>query len=281
MSELAGAGQDGESVLGPLPAPGATRGVADPSVDPFDQAGFRVRFDWGPMGLRRLAPVADVVVIVDVLSFTTCVDVALGQGAIVFPYRWDNGTESAYAAEHGAELAVPRREVDDEHPWSLSPARLAQIPAGTRLVLPSPNGAALAFAAVAAGTSSVLAACIRNASAVADAVATAPEGVVAVIAAGERWKGTTGPLRPAIEDLLGAGAVIAALGDDALSPEASVAQAAWFAHRDELDSMLVRSGSGRELAGAGYGADVLLAAEVDVSAIAPTLEGPAFVDGRA
>jgi 2-phosphosulfolactate phosphatase len=48
---------------------------------------FRVRFDWGPMGLRSIAPEVDVVVIVDVLSFTTCVDIALGRGAEVFPYK--------------------------------------------------------------------------------------------------------------------------------------------------------------------------------------------------
>ena len=30
---------------------------------------------------------------------------------------------------------------------------------------------------------------------------------VAVVAAGERWRGATGPLRPAIEDHLGAGAL--------------------------------------------------------------------------
>ena len=32
------------------------------------QAGFSYRFDWGPNGLRTLAPLADVVVIVDVRS---------------------------------------------------------------------------------------------------------------------------------------------------------------------------------------------------------------------
>jgi len=251
----------------------------------FSQDGFAYRFDWGVSGAGALVPSAGAVVVVDVLSFTTCVDVALGQGAIVLPYRWNNGTEEAFAAEHGAELAVPRREVDDTHPWSLSPTRLSQIPAGTRLVLPSPNGAALAFGAAAAGTRTVMAACLRNASAVAQVISQSPDapGVVAVIAAGERWKSTTGPLRPAVEDLLGAGAVIAALApytDDSLSPEASVAAAAWAAHADDLELILLRTGSGRELAGAGYGPDVLLAAEVDVSRIAPVLTGPAFVDGN-
>src|SRR3712207_7664615 len=37
-------------------------------------------------------------------------------------------------------LAVDRREVTDERPWSLSPAALRAAPAAARLVLPSPNG---------------------------------------------------------------------------------------------------------------------------------------------
>lgn len=249
-------------------------------LDPFDQAGFRVRFDWGPMGLRRLAPTADIVVIVDVLSFTTCVDVALGQGAVVLPYQWHDGSEQAFADEHGAVLAVPRRQVDDAHPWSLSPARLAQIPAGTRLVLPSPNGAALAFGAIEAGARLVFGACLRNADAVAAAICGQPGGGgnVALIAAGERWHGSTGPLRPAVEDLIGAGAVVAGLGDASVSPEASVAEAGWIAHRHDLRNVLLRCGSGRELAAAGYGPDVLVAAEVAVSSVVPVLRDHAFVD---
>jgi len=208
------------------------------------------------------------------------VDVALGQGAVVLPYQWHNGTEQAYADREGATLAVPRGQVDEAHPWSLSPTRLAQIPAGTRLVLPSPNGAALSFGAAEAGARVVYAACLRNAGAVAAAICALPEGggSVAVIAAGERWRGSTGPLRPAVEDLIGAGAIIAGLGDAAVSPEASVAESAWFAHRHDLTNVLLRCGSGRELAGAGYGPDVLVAAEAGVSAVVPMLHGYAFID---
>ena len=35
------------------------------------QAGFEYRFDWGPDGLRTLAPISEVVVIVDVFSKKT------------------------------------------------------------------------------------------------------------------------------------------------------------------------------------------------------------------
>jgi phosphosulfolactate phosphohydrolase-like enzyme len=48
----------------------------------MDQAAWRVRFDWGPEGLVAVGA-ADVVVIVDVLSFCTAVDVAVSRGAAV------------------------------------------------------------------------------------------------------------------------------------------------------------------------------------------------------
>lgn len=175
----------------------------------MEQDGYRVRFEWGPSGLRRLAPVSDVVVIVDVLSFTTAVDVALGRGGAVLPYRWHDGGEQTYAAERDAVVAGQGAGAA----WTLAPATLVDLPAGVRLVLPSPNGSALSFGAAEAGASTVLAGCLRNASAVGAAAGrlAGPDGIVSVIAAGERWNGATGPLRPALEDLLGAGAILAGL----------------------------------------------------------------------
>lgn len=59
------------------------------------------------------------------------------------------------------------------------------------------------------------------------------------IAAGERWP--TGELRPALEDLLGAGAIITALGlRDALSPEAAAAAAAWRDQRHDINQVIRR-----------------------------------------
>ena len=61
-----------------------------------------------------------------------------------------------------AQVAVGRRHVDADQPWSLSPAALLRAPYTPRLVLPSPNGSTIA----AAASGLVLAACLRNASAV-------------------------------------------------------------------------------------------------------------------
>lgn len=259
--------------------------MAENEVDWFDQTGYQLRFGWGPNGLRRLAPVADVVVIIDVLSFSTSVDVALGRGAVVLPYRWHDGSEDAFAEENNAKVATKRAAPGA---WSLRPSSLVELPEGTRLVLPSPNGSALAFAARDAGAAAVMVGSLRNASAV--AAAAAEHETISVIAAGERWKGSVGPLRPAIEDLFGAGAILDALlqtdrsgaaslnGERSVSPEARTAIAAFRDAKPELADRLRTCGSGRELIDKGFAADVELAADLNVSAIAPTLDGVELVD---
>jgi 2-phosphosulfolactate phosphatase len=267
--------------------PGDGRGQPDggpgsgPAYRPgHRQEGWDLRFDWGAEGLAAIADGAAVVVVVDVLRFTSAVSVAVGRGAVVLPFPWGRGDAArAYAAGHGAELAGRR-----EHgAWSLSPTDLARLPAGTRLVLPSPNGSALAFAARdGVPGARVLAGCLRNAAAVA-AVAGAAAGPVAVVAAGERWHDAAGgSLRPSVEDLLGAGAVLRALVEvagrpgDSASPEARSAMAAFDAARADLGGWLARSGSGRELASIGFDDDVATAAVLDAEAVAPVLDGPAF-----
>jgi 2-phosphosulfolactate phosphatase len=226
----------------------------------FDQTGFAVRCEWGPAGLRELAPASDVVVIVDVLSFTTAVEIATARGAAVFPYPlWDEGA-AAYAASVGAEVAASGRG----RGFSLSPASLREIPAGCRLVLPSPNGAALSFGAE---HPAVLAGCLRNAAAVGKAASRLGK-TIAVIPAGETWP--NGELRPGLEDWLGAGAVIAACAGSR-SPEARAAVAVFDRFRADLAGALRASGSGKELIGRGFALDVELAAAWNAGTCVPRL----------
>jgi 2-phosphosulfolactate phosphatase len=126
----------------------------------FDQADFEVRCEWGEKGILQLAPISDVVVIIDVLSFSTCIDIANSRGAIVFPYQWKDESAQTFAQSIGAELADKR----GGSRYSLSPASLLSIGQGTRLVLPSPNGSSLSLATAATPT---LTGCLRNCRAVA------------------------------------------------------------------------------------------------------------------
>jgi 2-phosphosulfolactate phosphatase len=239
------------------------------------QGEFDARFDWGPAGLASLAPAAAIVV-VDVLSFSTAVDVATARGASVHPSPWRDAEAAALATRLGAKLAVSRKDADAAHPWSLSPGSLASLAPGDRLVLPSPNGSALSVAAAACGAR-VFAGCLRNAAAVAAALRKAGSSVN-VIGAGERWPDDT--LRPAFEDLLGAGAILAALAPARPSPEALAAVAAFRDARGDLEARLLACASGLELAARGFADDVRAAAALGASGAVPELRGAAFADAR-
>lgn len=229
------------------------------------QRGFRVRFDWGPVGLEAVG--GEVVVIVDVLRFTTAVDAAVSRGARVYPYRWREASARDFADGVGAELA------DDRYGGrlSLSPQSLMGLEPGATIVLPSPNGSTCA-AIASDGGAMVIAACLRNAAAIA-AWLNARSDTVAVIASGERWH--DGSLRPALEDYLGAGAVIAGL-DGQLSPEARAAAAAWTDAQPEIDALLRSCASGLELAERGWHDDLDYAAAVNVSRAVPVLRDGTF-----
>ncbi|MEV0647364.1 2-phosphosulfolactate phosphatase [Phytomonospora sp. NPDC050363] len=246
-------------------------------TDFFAQRGFAVRFGWGPVEAAELASPGGCLVVVDVLSFTTAVSVVVEGGGLVLPYRWRDESARAHADEHGAKLAVGRRQATEESPWTLSPAALRAAPAPGRLVLPSPNGSTIA---AAAGEGTVVAACLRNARAVAGWIGARGYGTaerpVVVIASGERWP--DGSLRPCLEDQLGAGAVLAALATgEGFSPEAEAAARTYEVTAD-VAGAIRRCGGGVELGSQGFGGDVDIAVEADSSAVVPVLEKGVFTD---
>ncbi|MGM1017276.1 MAG: 2-phosphosulfolactate phosphatase [Actinomycetota bacterium] len=220
---------------------------------PFDQSVYQVRHDWGVEGTRRLAA-ADVVIVVDVLRFSSVVTDAVDAGL--------------------------SPSLDRAREWSR-------------------NGAAVATAAHDLGSEGavVLVGGLRNATAVARAVLTLQDRrqqrtSVSVIAAGER--GDDGTLRFAVEDQLGAGAIIAALGDlgiDHTSPEAAASAESFRGLRRALRHLLSACGSARELAD-GVRADSLMAADgiaptdvadaavVDASDTVPQLQAGEFIAFR-
>lgn len=204
---------------------------------PFDQSRYQVRFERGLDGLGRLAP-ADVVVVVDVLSFSTAVTDAVARASSV-PF------DAVGAA--------------------------------------SANGAALARAAAATGALVVLG-CLRNASAVARAVLAEQERrgartSIAIVASDEVGDDAVSA-RPAVEDALGAGAVIAALGDlgiDHCSPEAAVTGESFRALRGAVRHLLTASGSGQQLLERGLREEVVHAASLDATDAVPVLREGVFV----
>ena len=227
--------------------------------------------EWGLSGVEAVFDRADAFVVVDVLSFSTCVDVACSNGALIFPFPiHDRAAARKEAERRQAELAGKR--ADKAARYSLSAPTLQGIPAGTRLVLPSPNGSHISFAAKG---KTIFAGCLRNARAVAAAAARiVGDGTLAVIPAGERWE--DGSLRPAIEDLMGAGAIISEL-TGSLAPEAAVARDVFRSAQSDLTGRLMGSVSGVELCERGFPQDVAIAASLNVSGCAPILRGGAYV----
>jgi len=237
----------------------------------YDQSEFDLRCEWGAQGVFQLASISDVVIIVDVLSFSTCVEIATNNGAIIFPYAYKDESVIDYAKSLQAELASHRQRWTITG-YSLSPKSLEQIPAGTRLVLPSPNGS---FLTLHTGNTPTLAGCLRNCQAVAEFAQKYGEKI-AVIPAGERWK-DDGSLRPAFEDLIGAGAIISYL-PGSLSPEAEAAIAAFQAFQQDLLGYLKKCSSGKELIEKGFEADVELAAAFNISDCVPLLTENAYIN---
>jgi 2-phosphosulfolactate phosphatase len=207
---------------------------------PHDQHRYQVRLDWGIDGLVRLAP-SDVVVVVDVLRYSTTVTDALA--------------------------STTRVTLDDDaHAVSINGAALAEAAARTEAV--------------------VMLGCLRNASALAAAVMAEQttrdaRTSVAVVAAGELVSSSPGAaLRFSVEDHLGAGAVVAALGAlgiDHTSPEAAAAGEAFSGLRGALRHLLTASGSGQELIERDLRDQVLGAAELDAASVVPVLRDGGFV----
>jgi 2-phosphosulfolactate phosphatase len=230
----------------------------------------RVGLEWGLEGARHYASRVDVVVIVDVLSFSTSVTVAVDRGAEVWPHPGGPGARELADQMH-AVLAGRRTQTDGP---SLSPSSLLDLPPGSRLVLPSPNGGVIA-AALADAPCQVVVAALRNASAVGRYLAANHDlTFVLVVPAGERW--ADGAMRVAYEDHVGAGAVISRmlLDDPAmqLTAEAEAAMAAY-----ERMRLIEDTPSGQELAERGFEDDITLASAVDASSVVPVLRDGRFV----
>lgn len=212
-----------------------------------------------------------VVVIVDVLRFTTAVEAGTSRGVAVYPYRWHDDSAADFARSVGALLA----DGSDLAGPSLSPLSLLRLGPDESVVLPSPNGSTCALVA-AESSARVIASCLRNAEAVAAFLCELNEPV-SVVACGERWP--DGSLRPAVEDYLGAGAVLARLGGS-LSPEARAAVAAWHDSRDVLEGTLFECSSGKELVAKGHIEDIRYAGAAGTSDAVPLLHDGSFRAAR-
>ena len=222
--------------------------------------GVAVHLEWGERGAAEAANRGDDVVVVDAFRFSTTVTMAVERGARVMPL---GRGETAPDGVDSARL-------------TLSPSSTEVLAAGDRLALASANGAAVVAACRHAPR--VVLGCFRNRGAVAAAVR--PGRRTTVVACAERWSsiGAGHGVRPALEDWLAAGAVIAATPGFSKSPEAQAAAATFVSAGAELASWLRECVSGRELVAKSLGADLDDVVAVDASAVVPVLAADGFFD---
>ena len=236
-----------------------------------------VHIEWGAIGAALAADRGDVVVLVDVFSFSTTLSIAVSRDFTCLIYS-DAEIESlggpAMAAIRLGAKPLSRQRGAGPDSVSLSPAGLLTAERGQRVVFTSLSGATVVGAASKAPA--LLVGAPRNATAAAELaarmLARTRAGRITVVACGERWSsvepGVAG-FRPAVEDWLGAGAICAALADRgySLSAEARLACAAWRAPTALED--LAECVSARELRAGGSAADVRLALQVDADTLVP------------
>lgn len=252
------------------------------SMSVFAQSSFQCRVEWGRRGAREAAKRGDITIIVDVLSFSSTVVTALHVGTEIFPYSPPlNEKAKSYAKQLGAELIVSRAEAAKTGKHSLSPVTFSAADFGGRFVLCSLNGASCTW--IASKIPALLIGCLLNTSAVAEAanhIQKQTGANITVVPCGEHWedpKDDENDLRPAIEDYLGAGAIMEKL-QGSKSVEAQLCMSAFQYAKSNLHEFIWDCGSGRELRERGFAEDVTHSASLDVLQVVPILQNGRFVN---
>ncbi|MHA6530255.1 2-phosphosulfolactate phosphatase [Paenibacillus sp. BAC0078] len=248
----------------------------------FDQTNYGVKLDWGATGARMASQRGDIVIIVDVLSFSSTVVTATQHQARIFPFPPPINEEAkAFAKAKHAEIVWGRAEAVREGGHSLSPLSFGAADQARNFVLCSVNGALCT--SVASQVPALLIGCLLNASAVAriaNQFSQEQNKDITVIACGEKWTDVNlqeNNLRPSIEDYLAAGMILSQL-HGSKSPEAEVCIGAYEYSKPNLQELIWESASGRELRERGYEQDVRYCCQMDTSNTVPHLQEQCFVD---
>lgn len=241
----------------------------------FDQSPYPCRVEWGARGVREAAGRGDIIIVVDVLSFSSTVVTAVSHGAKIYPYpAYKDGKELEYATKVGAELILGRAESIKLGNPTLSPVTFNQTHKNKKYVLCSLNGALCSW--IGAKVPALLIGSLLNASAVASYAHQLQAQIganITVVPCGEQWGDVLegeNSMRPGIEDYLGAGAILSKMNGDQ-SPEAELCSNAFKGVKDRVQDLIRECGSGRELRLKGYEKDVIHASQIDSFKTVPVL----------
>ncbi|WP_227397088.1 2-phosphosulfolactate phosphatase [Jeotgalibacillus aurantiacus] len=245
----------------------------------FDQHGYEIKLEWGRRGAREAAERGDIIIIVDVLSFSSTVTAAMNVQATIFPFP-PSEDGRLYAKEKDAEYILGRAEAAKRGLPTLSPVTFGSEHANKRFVLSSLNGAYCTW--LASDVAALLIGSLRNASAVAKAaneLQLKSGKDITLVPCGEQWNEPMeheDSLRPSIEDYLGAGAILSEL-TGCISPEATLCKLAFEQSKDQLSYLIYDCGSGRELRERGFEADVHFCSQLNKDNVVPILNKDHFI----
>lgn len=247
----------------------------------FDQAPFEIKVEWGQRGARAASDRGDIVIIVDVLSFSSTVVTAVDYGAEIYPYPTPiNESAKEFAETIGANIVWGRAESIKYRGHSLTPMSFTYADKGQKFVMCSLNGAACTL--IASKVPALLIGCSLNASATANKanLLRTELGInITVVPCGEKWSDALeneNMLRPSIEDYLGAGIILSKL-TGSKSPEAEVCIGAYEYSKNKISELILDSASGRELRERGYVQDVIHCSQVDITTVVPILHDNKFI----
>lgn len=74
-------------------------------MNAFRQENFALRMEWGMAGVEHLAESVDCIIIVDVMSFSSCVSLVTNRGAFIYPWPWKDETAAEYGRKQQAKVA--------------------------------------------------------------------------------------------------------------------------------------------------------------------------------
>lgn len=240
----------------------------------FNQAPFQCRMDWGARGVKEASARGDIIIVVDVLSFSSAITNAVHNGVIIYPFP-RTGDINEYGKLAEAEVCILERTRARELGLpSLSATSFNESHKGKKYIVSSINGATCVKAANESNL--VFVGCLLNISAVVNVVNQIQKDKnlnITVIASGERWNSANDEpkeLRPSIEDYLGVGAILELL-NGTKSPEAKVCISAYKNSKTELNDLIADSSSGRELKAMEFPEDVEFCSQIDIYKEVPVI----------
>nr|MBA4405257.1 2-phosphosulfolactate phosphatase [Nanoarchaeum sp.] len=239
---------------------------------------IEVKLDWGTEGLNFAVKNNNIVVVVDVLRFSSAVVTAIANGFVIYPIsNFEKG--KIFADSIGAEISGET----GKSKFSLSPLSFLKNRdnKNKKVVLYSPNGAAcceLVKNGCIAYIGSLLNAKVVGKQAF--KIAKNKNLNVTIVAAGEKRATISGEKVLytkensrrvfAVEDYLGCGAIISYINLPK-SPEAEICESAFVGLKDKLKELLFNSFSGRYLMQNNKSKDVDFVSQLNYYNVIPVI----------